>query len=477
MKDNQPVLIVDLDNTLLRTDLLFETFWSTVASNWHLFFLCLLNLFKGRAFFKQFLASSSSIDFSVLPYDKMIIQKVRKWSENGGRTLLVTASDVSLANKVQDHLKIFDEVYGSDGKINLKGKAKVNFIQGLNLKAGYTYIGDSISDLHVWKDASGVITVNASNSLRRKVNSLEYPHSVEHLKTGKESIAKYFKVLRPYQWSKNILVFLPMLAAHQFDLMTFQLSFLTFLTFNLIASAVYVLNDLLDLSADRAHNRKCKRPFASGDVPLSSALWLIPLLLTSGFLLSGIVGGSLPAILAAYLIITSIYSFKLKRLIVIDICVLSWLYTMRIISGGIASEINVSVWLLGFSIFFFFSLAAVKRLSELAEVSNKNQKFLVGRSYNVNDLQVLSQIAVAAGFISVLILALYINSPAVLELYSFSPSIWGVCLVTLFWITRTIILANRGTIHDDPVVFALKDRVSLFCGFLILGFAFFGATI
>ncbi len=467
------VLVVDLDGTLLRSDMFFESVWSSFGRDWRSPFLAVAALTGGRASLKRHLAQASAVEAATLPYDSKVITFVREWRESGARTALVTASDREFAVAIASHLGIFDEVYGSDGKLNLKGERKGQFLEERFGPKGFAYMGDAKADLPVWKRAAKAITVNAPASLRREAEHV--CDSVEHLVTDVRSVKPYIKALRPHQWLKNVLVFLPMLAAHQLDSHTFLLSLLAFVCFSLVASSVYVLNDLFDLAADRAHPRKTLRPFASGSIPIAHGTWMAAgLLLLGGFLAINI---SPPFLLAmvAYYILTIAYSLHLKRLIVIDIFALAGLYTARIIAGGVATDIPLSVWLLAFSVFFFLSLASVKRQAELIDNAERGNLKASGRGYHVDDLPIISMIAIGAGYVSVLVMTLYINSPAVVELYVHSEALWGVCAVLLYWITRTVMVAHRGHMHNDPVVYAAKDRISLMCLLIILGFVLGGA--
>jgi 4-hydroxybenzoate polyprenyltransferase len=285
------------------------------------------------------------------------------------------------------------------------------------------------------------------------------------------------RALRPHQWLKNLLVFLPMLAAHQLDAATFAAALLAFVSFSLVASSVYVLNDLLDLAADRAHPRKCNRPFASGAVPLSYGSVLAPALLIAGGAVAAPLGPTFIAVLAIYYGATMLYSFSLKRHMVIDICMLAGLYIMRMIAGSTATKIPLSVWLLAFALFIFLSLAAVKRQAELVDAAGRGALASSGRGYQVADLPIISMIALCSGYVSVLVMALYVNSPNVVELYAQPAALWAVCAVLLYWITRTVLLTHRGQMHDDPVVFALRDRISQICFAVIAGCVLIGALL
>lgn len=462
------ILVVDLDGTLLRSDMVFESFWSAFSRDWRSPILSVGALTGGRASLKRHLAVASAVDAATLPYDPKVIEFVQDWRASGGRTALVTASDRDFAEAIAAHLEIFDEVHGSDGKLNLKGEHKGQFLEERFGSKGFAYMGDAKADLPVWKRAAKGITVNAPAALRR--DSERVCESVEHLVTGGKSVQPYSKALRPHQWLKNALVFLPMLAAHQLDSGTFLTSLLAFISYSLVASSVYVLNDLLDLAADRAHPRKKNRPFAAGSIPIAHGTWMAAGLLLLGGLLSVSISPSLLLAVVAYYLLSTAYSLHLKRRLVIDICVLAGLYATRIIAGSVATDIPLSVWLLVFSIFFFLSLAAVKRQAELVDSAERGHLKASGRGYHVDDLPIISMIAIGAGYVSVLVMALYVNSPAVVELYARPEALWGVCAVLLYWITRTVMVAHRGHMHDDPVVYAAKDRISQMCLLIILGF-------
>jgi 4-hydroxybenzoate polyprenyltransferase len=300
---------------------------------------------------------------------------------------------------------------------------------------------------------------------------------VQHLSTRTRSIAPYLRALRPHQWVKNLLVFVPMLAAHQLDVATFFQSLLAFAAFSLVASSVYVVNDLLDLSADRAHPRKRLRPFASGAIPLSQGTGMAGGLLLVGLLLALPLGGSFLAVMGLYCVATTAYSLHLKRRVLVDIALLAALYSIRLLAGGAATGIPLSVWLLAFSIFLFFSLAAVKRQAELVDAAKDGRLGASGRGYQIDDLPILSMMAVASGYLAVLVMALYLASPGVVELYAFPQALWGICCLLLYWVSRMVLVAHRGGMHDDPIVFALRDRVSRACILLMLICVVWGALL
>ena len=474
----QPVdsgpLVVDLDGTLLRTDMLYETFWSALSRDWRNVLPVVSALPQGRAVLKRRLQSLGPVDPATLPYNDAVLDRVAAYREAGGRTVLASASDERVLEPIARHLDLFDEVHGSDGTRNLKGPEKAAHLVDRFGRGGFTYLGDSRADLPVWTEAGRAVIVDASDRLAAR--AAHVAPAVERLDSGADPVRGLIRAMRPHQWLKNALVFVPMLAAHQLDLLTLGQAMLAFVCYSLIASAVYLLNDLLDLAADRAHPRKRLRPFASGAVPLAWGTMLAPGLLVAGLALAAVLGPAFLGVMALYFAVTTAYSLALKRMLVIDICTLAALYTLRIVAGGVATGIPLSVWLLAFSMFFFLSLAAMKRQTELVSGSAEGKTAVSGRGYVTTDLALVANMAVSAGYVSVLVMALYLNTGAVRQLYTETAPLWGICLVLLYWISRMVMIAHRGQMHDDPVVFAARDRVSLACGALIAGCAVAGAV-
>lgn len=469
------MLVVDLDGTLLRTDMLYETFCAAVARDWRNVFLALPALTRGPAELKRFLADAATLDVATLPYDEAVLTLVNDHRKSGGRTALVSAAHHDLVTAIAGHLGVFDEAFGSDGKTNLKGRAKGAFLEERYGYEGFTYVGDSSADLEVWNRASSIVTANASPRVRLRAEQLERP--VRHLPTEARPALEYLRALRPHQWLKNLLVFIPLLAGHRLDLPTLGESLVAYISFCLVASSVYVMNDLVDLPSDRDHPRKRFRAFASGRVPLAHGLVMLPALLLAGFSLAMLAGWPFVLIMIVYFTLTTGYSLVLKRHMVIDICTLAILYTTRIVAGALATGISLSVWLLAFSLFFFFALAALKRQVELVDIASRDGMNARGRGYHVDDLAILSPTVLASGYVSVLVLALYVASDDVTLLYSQPAALWGVCVILFYWITRVALLANRGCIDDDPIVFALSDRASHLCLAGILAFAIAGALV
>lgn len=462
------MLAVDLDGTLLNSDMLLETFWNAASQDWGSAIGAVRALSKGKAALKAELTEASDVDVTTLPYNTDVLDYIALWKADGGKVALVTATNQKIADDIAAHLGIFDAVHGSTDDTNLKGETKAAFLTETYGAQGFAYMGDTDADLPVWAAATEIVTVNAPKALRSKAEALS--GDITHLGRDSIDIKPYIKALRPHQWVKNILVFVPIFLAHQLDMVTLFMGLLGFVAFSLTASSVYVINDLLDLDADRVHPRKCKRPFAAGTVPIRHGTGMAAGFLGAGALLSLIVGPVFLLVLALYFAATTGYSFYFKRRMVIDICVLSGLYTMRIIAGGVAAGIGLSVWLLAFSVFFFFALAAIKRQAELVDNAKAGKLAPSGRGYRVDDLAIVSQMSIASGYVSVMVLALYINSPSVSLLYGSPPVLWGICLVLLFWLSWVAMVTHRGEMHDDPIVYAVKDRISRICGFLIVGF-------
>lgn len=465
-----PVLAVDLDGTLIRSDMLHETFWSAFARDWRTPLHALAGLAGGKAALKARLAALAPPDPATLPYIPEVLAHIRDWRAKGGRTALVTAADSRVAQSIAAHLGLFDEVHASDGALNLKGQAKADLLVRLYGGRGFVYMGDHPADLKVWRPAAGAVTVGAPDALRRQAQAL-HPDAL-HLAPIPPMLPAALKAMRPHQWAKNLLVFFPLVAAHDYSAAGLLMALAAFVAFSLVASSVYLLNDLLDLAADRAHPRKRRRPLASGALPLATGMTLIPVLLAVGLAVSLVLPRVFLAVLAAYYLLTIAYSLWLKRRAIVDICALASLYTLRIIAGGAANDIALSVWLLAMSVFLFFALAAVKRQAELVDLVNRGVDEVAGRGYRRGDLPVVTQMAVSAGFASVLVLMLYLNEPTTRQMYPQPLFLWGACLVLLYWLSRMVLIAGRGRMDDDPVVFAARDRVSqmvlLLVGALVL---------
>ena len=462
----QKPLCVDLDGSLLRSDLLFESFLLAFKRNPIILFLIPIWLFRGRNILKLELAARVNMQYGILPYNEELLSFIKAERSAGRLCYLVSASASSLVEGVANYLRCFDGAYGSDRSRNLKGKHKQSFLIEMFETEGYDYVGDCSADLPIWQSASKSYLVTDGTQVR---NSIEKGMEFQQVfRTMKPTVQTYFRAIRVHQWVKNLLLFVPPIMAHSSLSGTLLRDVLVaFFVFSFCASAVYLLNDLVDLDADRVHPSKSKRPLAAGDIPISHGLILSPLMFCSAVVASF---WFLPAkfmfILLAYIVLTTLYSFYLKSIAIVDIVLLASLYTVRVLAGGAAVAVPVSEWLLGFSMFIFLSLACVKRYAELLTLTKSNREVIHGRGYRRGDEQVIGWLGTSSGYLSVLVLALYINSEQVVALYGHSEYLWFVCPVVLFWISRIWLLVHREELHEDPIVFALRDSVSYVAGLI-----------
>lgn len=450
-------LVVDLDGTLCRTDTLHEAVLGLVSRDPTKLLALPGWLREGRAGFKARVADHVVLDAEHLPFNPEVIALVESARAEGRRTALVSAADHRQVTAVAEAVGLFDEAYGSAEGTNLKGAEKARFLTEHYGDKGFDYVGDSSADVPVWKAARRAITVGADANLKRAAAGAA--SEVTHISAPEGRARAMFKALRPHQWSKNTLLFLPLLAAH--DVTKIIPVLLGFVAFSLVASAVYVLNDLVDLSSDRAHPRKCKRPFAAGALSATTGLTMAGLLLI-GALIAVLATGKaqLFGVLLIYFITTFAYSLWLKRQLIVDVLTLAGLYTLRIIAGGAAAAIDLSPWMLAFAMFLFLALAAVKRQAELTD-QMKTGRQSSGRAYQVDDLPVLRGVAITSGQAAVLVLALYISSASVQTLYNYPALLWLVCPLLLYWILRMVMKTHRGEMPDDPIIFAATDKISL----------------
>ena len=455
---SQVPLCVDLDGTLIRTDLLVESALALIARQPLMLFAMLAWLLRGKAHLKREIARRVELDPSTLPYNAPLVGWLRE--NQGNRTLLLcTAADGDLARGVADHVGVFDEVVASDGKVNLSGDNKARELVRRFGDRGFDYVGNAAVDLRIWRHARSAIVVEGGTWLSKA--AAKHAPVVERFAQDRPGIRIWLKALRVHQWVKNVLIFLPLLAAHRiFDTGAVAHSLLAFLCFGLCASSVYVINDLLDLPSDRQHHRKRHRPFAAGTLPLQAGPLVAGALLVAGFGLAWLVSPRFTQVLAGYYLLTSAYSLKLKRIMMMDVIVLAMLYTTRILAGTAAIQSRHSFWLLAFSMFIFLSLAMIKRFTELLALQRSGKVKASGRGYDVEDIPLIQSLGSASGYMAVLVLALYVDSTASVTLYRHPLHLWLLCPLLLYWISRTWAIAHRGIMHDDPVVFALKDKVS-----------------
>lgn len=459
MQEQDVPLCVDLDGTLIRSDLLHESALMLVRRNPLYLFGFLAWLLRGRAHLKRQIALRARVDVAALPYDERVLEWLRDRDQHRQR-VLCTASDALLAERVAAQVGVFDAVIGSDGVRNLGGGGKRDALLERFGERGFDYAGNALPDLHVWRHARQAIAVNASPRVLRRLRAeREVARVFPRARAGWRA---WLAALRLHQWPKNALVLVALGAAHlAFDPTAVMRALVAFLAFSLCASGAYVLNDLLDLDADRQHPRKRLRPFAAGNLGLASGLLAALLLTVAAFALARVLPLRFTLVLLAYAVTTLTYSLVLKRVPMLDVLTLAGLYTVRIIGGAVAITVPVSSWLLAFSMFLFLSLAMVKRYAELHRVAATAERRAAGRGYAVGDLPLIQSLGTASGYLSVLVLAFYINSTKSAQLYRHHEVLWLLAPLLLYWISRVWLLARRGRMHDDPVVFALTDRVSL----------------
>lgn len=449
-------ICVDLDGTLVRTDTLVESLLSVVRDprNWARLPGWLLG---GRAALKREITTRAPLDPALLPYERSLIDYLEVQRASGRRLVLATAADRGVAERINAHLKLFDEIIASDGVHNLKGRSKSEALVDRFGAGNFTYIGNSWPDLHIWRRAGSAVVVNATERLATQVASLT---PVERrIDDRPRRLPSLLRALRPHQWLKNVLVFMPIVTANALrDGGAWLQAAMLFLALCATASAIYIVNDLTDLAADRAHPRKRRRPFAGGDLPIVVGLTVAPLLLLVGLGL-GLAVGAVHVILA-YAVCSLAYSFKLKELPLVDVFMLAFLYSIRLYGGGEASGYRLSPWLLAFSIFLFLALATIKRVGELMDVKRREGQATLRRGYQIEDIPILQTMGVGASFVATTVLALFIQSDSVAARYAHPEFLWVVVPLVLFWQCRLWLATARGYMHDDPIVYAARDRVS-----------------
>ncbi len=463
--NTQPVLAVDLDGTLMRGDLSGESLLAYLRGNPLRLFQVLNWARVSKAHAKRQLAQRVEIDYTSLVYQTEVVEFIAAERQAGRRTCLATGSDELLVRPLADHVGCFDDVIASDGVVNKTGRDKVAALDEAYGPSNYSYIGNSSVDFRVWPDCQQVYVASASEKFTGEV---EKRFSIDKLfQYHGNSPITWLRQMRVYQWLKNLLLFVPLLVGHSYgDTGAVAQNVLAFLSFSLCASAIYVLNDLSDLSFDRAHPRKRKRPLANGDMQILVAILLVPVLLFGSFLLSLFLPAEFQTVLLLYAATTIAYSARLKRIAILDVLVLATLYTLRIVAGGVALAIPLSFWLLAFSMCLFLSLALMKRYTELREIE-QGADDSGGRGYRAGDSGFVLGLGGAAGYASVMVLALYINSEVVQQYYSNMGALWLICPLMLGWVSHMWFAAYRNRMHDDPILFALRDVVSLACALML----------
>jgi 4-hydroxybenzoate polyprenyltransferase len=458
--DTEIVIAVDLDGTLTLTDTLHESVVALVRDNPLSLFALPFWLLQGKAALKAKVADRVDLDVTTLPYNQPLIDWLKENRAAGKKIVLCTATNERIAHAVAQHLQLFDEVIASDAATNIKSGNKRKALEERFGANGFDYAGNSSADIEVWAGARQAIVVNASGEVKDKaarvatVSKVFPPQAI--------TLSHWRRVFRVHQWLKNALLFVPLLAAHQLgNIQSLSTLLLAFISFSLCASAVYMANDLLDLDSDRKHPRKRNRPFAAAAVPIYAGAVLAPVFAIASLALGLLVGTAFTVWLVIYFLLTCAYSLWLKRLALIDCLTLAALYTLRIIAGAAAVAISLSFWLLAFSVFIFLSLAFVKRYAELQVQAGIGNSHAHGRGYAVTDAPLVQTLGIAAGYAAVMVLALYLHGETVVTLYAQPELIWFAVPLMLFWVSWVWMKAHRGEMHDDPIVFAIKDKASL----------------
>ena len=466
--NGEPPVVVDLERALVRGDLLVESFFALLAVRPSAALGALAEIRNGKAALRSKLANAACLEIETLPVREHVVAFLTAQKAKRRQAYLASTFDRSCVGRVADHLGLFDGVLVSDAGVNLAGSSRADQLCELFGEGGFDYIGDgSINQEVVWRRARQVYVTNASPAHLAAVRV--WAPTAQALGTRAYPRRDYVRALRPHQWLKNLLIFAPGLAAHRFGDVLLS-SLLAFVSFSLCASSVYIINDLLDLRNDRAHPRKRLRVFAAGRIPIVHGVALSPVLLLGSLGVAAFLPAEFVLVLGAYFILTCAYSLDLKRRVLVDVVALACLYGSRLAAGGIATGVPLSPWFVAFALFLFFSLALIKRLAELAEYIDKRKGDPTGRGYRLGDLPVLLSMATASGYVSVLVLALYINGDVVGAFYRHPDRLWLNCILLLFWVSRMIIVTHRGQMHDDPLVFAATDRISqlVFLGWVVI---------
>jgi 4-hydroxybenzoate polyprenyltransferase/phosphoserine phosphatase len=474
------VLCVDLDGTLVKSDTLLDTVL-VIARQRPLDLVKIPGwIAEGKAAFKRHLTAAVSLDVEFLPYNRPLLEYLRVQHGRGIRIYLATAADRTLAERVAAYLGIFAGVLASDGATNLAGGKKLAAFRA-QFGDDFCYIGNARPDVELLAACHSPMVANPDRALRAGMRQ-KGTVAAATFDDRVPAVRSWLKAIRLHQWAKNTLIFVPLLLAHQWNPGTFGGAITGFFSFGLCASATYIINDLLDLEADRRHPSKRRRPFAAGDLSAIAGVVVVCLLMLAALALALSLGRivhwmpgdyellrpySFVEWLGFYTAVTLTYSLYLKRKLLLDVFVLSGLYTVRILAGSAATGVMVSAWLAGFSVFFFLSLAFVKRFSELESLRERGGAVSNGRGYFISDLEQLRALGTGSMYAAVVVMTLYINNPDTNMLYLHPIRLWLVVPVLLLWLSQVWMKASRGEMHDDPVVYAITDKRSLLLGLVM----------
>lgn len=461
-------LCVDLDGTLIKSDSLYDSFCALLRRQPSAALrLPGMLLRDGKAAVKAHLAALAPLDAAQLPYNQAVLAFLEQQHRQGRRLYLATGADVVLAERVAAHLGLFEGVLASDGATNMIGGKK---LAGLRSRfEAFDYVGNSTADLPLLRAARVAYVANPSRALQAAMPA----GSARRFVDRRPLLPTLLKAIRLHQWAKNVLLFVPLLLSHEITGARLLAGLAAFFCFSFVASANYLVNDLLDIESDRHHLRKRNRPFAAGDLSVTGGMALALLLVAASCALLPL----LPAVFALWLLMyvaaTTAYSLYLKRVVLIDVLVLSGLYALRMMAGGAATGTMISPWLTSLAVFLFLSLAMVKRFSELAGLREQGIESTHGRGYRVSDLEQIRTFGTASAYASVVVFSLYISRPDVEDLYHHAGRLWLIVPPMLYWLHRVWLLASRGELDEDPVIFAIRDKISLAIGLTIAALAIF----
>ncbi len=458
-------LCVDLDGTLVKNDTLVDALLLMVRTHSRELPRIPGWIVKGKATLKREVTERVQLDVAHLPYNQPLLHFLEQQKGLGRSLYLATGADRALAERVAGHLGIFDGVLASDGRTNLTGHNKLASFQQRFGEGGYDYVGNARPDVPLLTHAGTAMVANPDGALRRAMRERRFTPEQQFIDRT-SPLKALRRATRVHQWAKNVLIFVPLLLAHALHLRTFLQALAGFVCFSLCASSTYIVNDLLDIEADRRHPRKRRRPFAAGDLQGKTGVLLSGALLLLSFAVAALLPGKFLAYLLLYLVTTLSYSLYLKRIVLVDVVLLSGLYTLRLLAGAAATSILISPWLAGFSIFLFLSLAFVKRFSELQNIRAAGQVPSNGRGYLLSDTEQMRSFGTASAYASVVVFSLYISGRDVTGLYAHPQRMWLMTPIMILWISRVWLLASRGELDEDPVIFAVTDRMSLLLGFV-----------
>ncbi len=468
--DSARPLCVDLDGTLIKSDSLLDGLCQFVRHHPLQVWQIPLWIAGGRAHFKREIAQRAPLDAARLPYNTALRSYLQA-ERRAGRTLyLATGADAALAERVAAHTGLFAGVLASDGVTNLTRASK---LRSLKERFGaFDYIGNSRADLPLLAGAGTAMVANPTLGVRLGLGMRSI--SAARVFRDRRPIARsVIKAIRVHQWAKNVLLFAPLVLSHQLNARSLAAAVAAFFCFSFVASANYLVNDMLDLESDRHHPAKRMRPFAAGDLAVTTGFALAAVLVLAAAALLPLLPVAFALWMALYIASTMAYSLYLKRVAIVDVLVLSGLYTLRLLAGGAATGTEISQWLAGFSSFLFLSLAMVKRFSELENLRERGLSATHGRGYLVSDMGQIRSFGTASAYAAVVVFMLYIGRPDVILLYRHPTRLWLVVPLLIYWLNRVWLLASRGELDDDPVVFATRDRMSLAVGACVLAVAFF----